>query len=153
MSERLRVNWRRRPFLCICINVFIFPVFDLISVEEMEPVFFVLFLTIGPCVKTMYWGFQRQFYQGHTYLPILFLFKSAFFQSHFIWDPWFSRRPRAPLLDPSQPRGAIDADASLEETFHQMKGKENGLDNVLHAVLLIYFHCFISRKIFFFFFW
>lgn len=30
-----------------------------------------------------------------------------------------------------------------------MKGKENRLDNVLHAVLLIYFHCFISRKLLF----
>lgn len=32
---------------------------------------------------------------------------------------------------------------------HQTKGKGDGLGNVLHAVLLIYFHCFISRKIFY----
>lgn len=32
---------------------------------------------------------------------------------------------------------------------HQTNGKGDGLGNVLHAVLLIYFHCFISRKIFY----
>lgn len=113
--------------------------------EEKEPAF-----VFKPLARVLLHcpgggGFERRSYRVNAYLPILFsFFKSAFSNHISSGTPGSGGIPEHHRLIPQSREEPLTL---LKDTFHQMKGKENGLDNVLHAVLLIYFHCFISRKI------
>lgn len=90
-------------------------------------------------------GFQMRYCKGHTFLCqscftiylVLLMRSISFFQSHFKWDLWCPGVPEhhCPLVSSLVPSGRRKKKTIV--STNERKKKKMGLDDMLHAVLLI----------------
>lgn len=141
-------------FLCICINIClnfscVRSYFSDSKSKKWHP---LLFLKIVTCIN-MEWGFKMRYYKGHMFLCqsyfnffflCFFFFNNQalfFFQSHISYGIPGLQVSTAPLcfipLSFEEGEMLMLLLKKKRQLFHWMKGKKQGLDNKLHAVLLI----------------